>query len=133
MYIDPIADLCVRVKNATKARHQNVLVHTSKTISSILKVLMDEGYIANFEQVKRPKSKKVTNTLITLKYKNNMPSINGIKQISKPGLKVYQSVDKLPRVLNGLGVAVISTSKGIVTDKVARKNNLGGEVIAYVW
>jgi small subunit ribosomal protein S8 len=132
MYIDPIADLCVRVKNATKARHQNVLVHTSKTISSILKVLMDEGYIANFEQVKRPKSKKVTNTLITLKYKNNMPSINGIKQISKPGLKVYQSVDKLPRVLNGLGVAVISTSKGIVTDKVARKNNLGGEVIAYV-
>jgi small subunit ribosomal protein S8 len=131
MFIDPIADLIIRIKNATKARHPSCAVYTTNITSAILGVLKEEGYITNFETKKHNKS-SISKTVITLKYKDQTPAILGIKQISKPGLRVYQESSKLPRVLSGLGVAIISTSQGVVTDKFARTNNLGGEVIAYV-
>jgi small subunit ribosomal protein S8 len=131
MYIDPIADLIVRIKNANKARHPNCAIYTSNITTAILNVLKNEGYIANFETKKSHKS-AVSKTVITLKYKDQVPAITGIKQISKPGLRVYQESKKIPRVLSGLGIAVVSTSQGVVTDKFARSNNLGGEVIAYI-
>lgn len=132
MYIDPISDLITKINNARKAKLQTITIQTSNLTTSILDVLKAEGYIADFSIAKANKSSnKVTN--ITLKYKNHTSSITGMKQISKPGLRVYQESKKIPRVLNGLGIAIISTSQGVVTDKVARKNNLGGEIIAYVW
>jgi small subunit ribosomal protein S8 len=131
MYIDPIADLIIRIKNANKARHPSCSIYTSKMTTDILNVLKNEGYIAAFEIKKSPKS-SINKTTITLKYKDQIPAITGIKQISKPGLRVYQESKKLPRVLSGLGIAIVSTSQGVVTDKFARSNNLGGEVIAYV-
>jgi small subunit ribosomal protein S8 len=131
MYIDPIADLIIRIKNANKARHPNCTIYSSNITTAILNVLKNEGYITSFEVKKNAKS-AVHKTLITLKYKDHTPAISGIKQISKPGLRVYQESKKLPRVLSGLGIAVVSTSQGVVTDKFARSNNLGGEVIAYV-
>jgi small subunit ribosomal protein S8 len=131
MFIDPIADLIVRIKNANRARHPNCTIYTSKITTAILEVLKTEGYITNYETKKNNKS-NVNRTVITLKYKEQVPAISGIKQISKPGLRIYQESKKIPRVLSGLGVAVISTSQGVVTDKFARTNNLGGEVIAYV-
>lgn len=132
MFTDPIADLIIRIKNANRARHPNCTINTSKITSAILEVLKSEGYIENYETKKNNKS-NVTRTIITLKFKDQVPAISGIKQISKPGLRIYQESKKLPRVLSGLGVAIISTSQGVVTDKFARTNNLGGEVIAYVW
>jgi small subunit ribosomal protein S8 len=132
MYIDPIADLIVRIKNANRARHQSVSVNTSKLACAVLDVLKNEGYIDGYESKKLAKSVKQMTT-IKLKYKELTPTITGIKQISKPGLRVYQEAKRLPRVLNGLGIAVISTSQGVVSDKFARKHNLGGEVIAYIW
>jgi small subunit ribosomal protein S8 len=131
MFTDPIADLIIRIKNANRARHPNCTINTSKITSAILEVLKSEGYIENYETKKNNKS-NVTRTIITLKFKDQVPAISGIKQISKPGLRIYQESKKLPRVLSGLGVAIISTSQGVVTDKFARTNNLGGEVIAYV-
>jgi small subunit ribosomal protein S8 len=131
MYIDPIADLIVRIKNANKARHPNCAIYTSNITTAILNVLKNEGYITNFETKKGHKS-AVSKTTITLKYKDQIPAITGIKQISKPGLRIYQESKKIPRVLSGLGIAIVSTSQGVVTDKFARSNNLGGEVIAYV-
>jgi small subunit ribosomal protein S8 len=131
MYIDPIADLIVRMKNATKARHPSCTIYTSKITTAILNVLKDEGYIANFEVKKNHKS-PISKSVITLKYKDQIPAISGIKQISKLGLRVYQESKKIPRVLSGLGIAIVSTNQGVVTDKFARTNNLGGEVIAYV-
>lgn len=131
MFIDPIANLIVRVKNANKARLAQVEIQTSKMTTSILNVLKEEGYIADFE-VKKLRNSNNEKTIIKLKYKNLVPSITGIRQISKPGLRVYQESQALPRVLNGLGIAIVSTSAGVVTDKVARSKKLGGEVIAYV-
>ncbi len=127
---DPIANLVVRIKNANKARIPSISFFGSNLISSILTVLKNEGYITDFKVITVNRRK---NTLVELKYKNSIPTINGIKQISKPGLRVYQQANKLPRVLHGLGIAIISTSKGIMTDAQARKENLGGEVLMYVW
>lgn len=131
MYLDPISDLLLRIRNATKARKEEVKVNTSKLVTNVLKILKDEGYIEDFKTVDIENNKK--ETTITLKYKNNVSSISGLKQISKPGLRIYSEAKKLPRVLNGLGIAIISTSLGLMTDKNARKNNVGGEVIAYIW
>ncbi len=131
MYLDPISDLLLRIRNATKARKEEVKVNTSKFVTNILNILKDEGYINDFKTVDIENNKK--ETTIFLKYKNNVSSISGLKQISKPGLRIYSEAKKLPSVLNGLGIAIISTSMGLMTDKKAKKNNVGGEVIAYIW
>lgn len=131
MYLDPIADLLVRIKTGTKSKKNIVEVKSSKIVTNILKLLKEEGYIIDFENKDLGNNKQ--STLITLKYKNNTSSIMGVRQISKPGLRIYSESEKLPKVLNGLGIAIISTSKGLMTDKNARKENLGGEVIAYIW
>jgi len=130
MMTDPIADMLVRIKNANAMRHETVSVPTSKTKSAILAVLKSEGFITDYTATNDVKSV----TTITLKYtENNQRVIKGLKRISKPSLHVYTKSEELPKVLNGLGVAIISTSQGIMTDKQARKLNICGEVLAYVW
>lgn len=127
---DPIADMLTRIRNANQMRHETVEVPTSKTKLAILAVLKNEGFIADYTSTKDVKSV----TTITLKYTaDNQRVIKGLKRISKPSLHVYASAEELPKVLDGLGVAIISTSKGIMTDKEARKQKIGGEVVAYVW
>ena len=128
---DPIADMLTRIRNAQTVRHESVIVPDSKTKRAIANILLEEGYISKVDVIED----KVQNDIkITLKYaENNKKVMSGLKRISKPGLRVYASVDELPRVLNGLGIAIVSTSKGIVTDREARKLGLGGEVLAYVW
>ena len=127
---DPIADMLTRIRNAVRAKHTTVDVPYSKVKNEIAKILLDEGFIADSELVEDGVNKNIR---ITLKYKDSKSVIQGLKRISKPGLRIYAEKEELPRVLNGLGIAIISTSKGIVTDKVARQNNVGGEVMAYIW
>ena len=128
---DPIADMLTRIRNANKMRHETVDMPASNVKTAILTVLKNEGFIADFT-TKTENNKSVTT--VTLKYtESNERVIKGLKRISKPGLRVYASHEELPKVLNGLGIAVISTSKGVMTDKEARKNQIGGEVLAYVW
>lgn len=128
---DPIADMLTRLRNAITAKHESVMVPVSKEKETIAKILLDEGYIASFEIVS---DKKIKYLKIALKYDNNGNSvIYGLKRISKPGLRVYATVDKLPRVIGGMGISIISTNKGILTDKQARELKVGGEVLAYVW
>ena len=130
MMTDPIADMLTRIKNANAMRHETVTVQSSQLKSAILEVLKNEGFIAGYTVSKDVKSV----TTITLKYtENNQRVIKGLKRISKPSLHVYTSAEELPKVLNGLGVAIISTSQGIMSDKQARKQKIGGEVLAYVW
>lgn len=131
MHQDPIADMLTRIRNASQRKHKKVLIETiSKTIISIAKILKDEGFILNYKIIEDNKKKKM---IVYLKYKETIPVISGLKRISKPSLRVYAKNDELPRVLNGYGVAIVSTSKGIITDKIARKENVGGEVLAYIW
>ena len=129
---DPIADMLTRIRNANTAKHDTVDIPASKMKLAIASILLDEGYIKGYEIIEDGIAKTIK---ITLKYgvDKNQKTISGIKRISKPGLRVYAKSDQLPRVLGGLGIAVISTSQGIMTDKKARKEGLGGEVIAYVW
>lgn len=127
---DPIADMLTRIRNAAKAKHVSVDVPYSKVKNDIANILLQEGYISEFEIVEDGAHKNIR---ITLKYFENKSVIQGLKRISKPGLRIYSEATKVPRVLNGLGVAIISTSKGIVTDKSARKTGMGGEVMAYIW
>ena len=129
---DPIADMLTRIRNANTAKHDTVDVPASKVKEAIAKILLDEGYIKAYEILEDGIEKTIK---ITLKYgvDKNQKTIAGIKRISKPGLRVYAGKDELPRVLGGLGIAIISTNKGIVTDKEARAMNVGGEVIAFVW
>ncbi len=127
---DPIADMLTRIRNAVRAKHTTVDVPYSKVKNEIAKILLDEGFVADIETVENGVNKNIR---ITLKYKDSKSVIQGLKRISKPGLRIYAEKEELPRVLNGLGIAIISTSKGIVTDKVARNNNVGGEVMAYIW
>ena len=128
---DPIADMLTRIRNANQNRAKTVIMPSSKMKEQIAKILKDEGYITDFSIEKND----VQNTLtLTLKYAENKERvITGLKRISKPGLRVYTTAEDIPYVLNGLGIAIISTSKGVMTDKLARKNNVGGEVIAYIW
>ncbi len=129
---DPIADMLTRIRNANSAKHDTVEVSSSKMKLAIAKILLDEGYIKSYELVDDGNFKSIK---ITLKYGNdkNDKVISGIKRISKPGLRVYASKDELPKVLGGLGVAIISTNQGVITDKEARKLKVGGEVLAFVW
>ena len=128
---DPIADMLTRLRNASAAKHETVDMPYSKFKANIAEILKREGYIKDFTA----KEAKVGQTLeVTLKYgPNGERSIQGIKRISKPGLRIYAGKDELPRVLGGLGTAVVSTSKGVMTDRDARKAGVGGEVIAYIW
>lgn len=127
---DPVADMLTRIRNAAKSKHSIVDVPYSKVKSEIANILLSEGYIADTEIVENGAHKNIR---ITLKYIDSKCVIQGLKRISKPGLRIYAEKEELPRVLNGLGIAIISTSKGIVTDKAARNLGVGGEVMAYVW
>ena len=128
---DPIADMLTRIRNANKERHESLTFPASSKKIEILKILLEEGYIASFEVNNLDNNKK--SITIVLKYKGDRRVISGIKRISKPGLRVYVESDKIPYVYNGLGTAIITTSKGLMTDRDARKAKIGGEVIAYVW
>ncbi len=129
---DPIADMLTRIRNANTAKHDTVDIPASKMKSSIAEILLKEGYINKFEIIEVDGFKAIH---VTLKYgkDKNEKIITGLKRISKPGLRVYAGKEELPRVLNGLGIAIISTNKGVITDKEARKLNVGGEVLAFVW
>lgn len=129
---DPIADMLTRIRNANTAKHDSVDIPASKMKLAIAKILLDEGYISSYEVVKEGSFDVIR---ITLKYgkDKNEKILTGLKRISKPGLRVYASKDELPRVLGGLGVAIISTNSGVITDKEARKLNVGGEVLAFIW
>ncbi len=128
---DPIADLFTRMRNANQMRYNEVVVPSSNLKLEIVKILKAEGYITDY---KVEKGQVQDNIVITLKYgKNKERVISGLKRISKPGLRVYAKAEEIPTVLNGLGISIVSTSKGIMTGKEARKENLGGEVLAYVW
>ena len=130
MMSDPIADMLTRIRNANALKHESVKVPASKMKIEIAKILKEEGFIVDYK-VKGEVKKEMT---ITLKYAaDGTRVISGLKKISKPGLRIYANVDELPKVINGLGIAIISTSKGLMTDKEARKQNIGGEVLAYVW
>ena len=129
---DPIADMLTRIRNANTAKHDTVDVPSSKMKLAIARILLDEGYIAKYDLVDDGAFQTIH---ITLKYgkDKNEKIISGIKRISKPGLRVYANTENMPKVLGGLGIAIVSTNKGIMTDKEARQQNVGGEVIAYVW
>ena len=127
---DTIADMLTRIRNANQMRYEEVRVPSSNIKKEIAKILKEEGYIADF----KIEDNDVQGTIVlTLKYKNKERVITGLRRISKPGLRVYCKSGEIPKVLNGLGIAIISTSKGIMTDKEARKENIGGEVLAYIW
>ncbi len=132
MFMDPIADLISKLNNANRARLNTVKIQTSNLSTAIVDIMKSEGYISNYVVKKVGKTAKKI-TIVYLKYKNQIPAINGLRQISKPGLRVYTSYENMPRVLNGLGIAIVSTSHGVMTNKNAFKARIGGEVIAYVW
>ena len=128
---DPIADMLTRIRNANNAKHATVTIPSSNIKKAIAGILLEEGYIKDFKVIDDDKQGMIE---VTLKYgEDESRVISGIKRISKPGLRIYVSNEDVPKVLNGLGIAIMSTSKGIMTDKNARKNNVGGEVICYVW
>ena len=128
---DPIADLLTRIRNASVAKHETVEVPASNMKKSITQILLDEGYIKNMQVVEDGKQGIIK---ITLKYDaDRKPAITGLRRVSKPGLRIYTSCEDMPKVLKGLGIAIISTPKGVMTDKQARRANVGGEVLAFVW
>ena len=128
---DPIADMLTRIRNANSSKHESVLVPSSKMKVAIAKILDDEGYINGYEVIDDGKQGVIK---INLKYgANKTKVISGLQRVSKPGLRVYANKEEMPRVLRGLGIAIVSTSKGIMTDKEARKHNVGGEVLAFIW
>ena len=129
---DPIADMLTRIRNANTSKHDTVDVPASKMKLAIADILVNEGYVAKYDLIEDGAAKNIR---ITLKYgkDKNEKIISGLKRISKPGLRVYAGKDELPRVLGGLGIAIISTNQGVMTDKEARKLNVGGEVLAFVW
>ena len=129
---DPIADMLTRVRNAISARHESVLVPHSKIKAEIAKILIEEGYVEKVENTTDSIGRPFLNLIFKL-HDGKQRVIQGLRRISKPGLRVYAKVDELPRVMSGLGIAIISTSKGIMTDKKAREANLGGEILAYVY
>ena len=129
---DPIADMLTRIRNASSAKHETVDVPASGMKKSIAKILLEEGYIKNVQILDDGGQGTIR---ITLKYNNagKDKAISGLRRVSKPGLRVYASAEKLPKVLRGLGIAIVSTSKGVITDKQARAMNVGGEVLAFIW
>ena len=128
---DTIADLLTRIRNASSAKHATVDVPASNMKKAITQILVDEGYVKGFQFIEDGKQGIIR---ITLKYgENRTPVISGLRRVSKPGLRIYSSCEDMPKVMKGLGVAVVSTSKGIMTDKKAREMNVGGEVLAFIW
>lgn len=128
---DTIADMLTRIRNASSAKHESVDIPASNVKKAIAQILLDEGYINSFEVVEDGKQGVIR---IALKYgPNKSQIITGIRRVSKPGLRIYSNVEDMPKVMKGLGIAILSTSKGIMTDKQARKANVGGEVLAFVW
>ena len=128
---DVIADMLTRIRNANDAKHESVDIPASNLKKSIAQILLDEGYIKNFQIVEDGKQGIIR---VTLKYAaGKQKVIHGLKRVSKPGLRIYSNCEDMPRVMNGLGIAIVSTSKGVMTDKKARQNNVGGEVLAFVW
>ena len=131
MMNDPIADMLTRIRNAQVARHDTVTIPASNMKKEIAKILLDEGYIKSVENVNDGLQGSIK---ITLKYLDKkQPVIVGLRRISKPGLRVYATCEELPKVLGGLGIAIVSTSRGVMTDRAARKENIGGEVLCYIW
>ena len=128
---DPVADMLTRIRNANTAKHESVDVPASNLKKAIAKILLDEGYIKSYEIVEDGTQGVIRIQLKYLAGKEKV--ISGLRRVSKPGLRVYAGADELPRVLKGLGIAIISTSKGVMTDKTARANHVGGEVLAFVW
>ena len=127
---DPIADMLTRIRNAIVARHKDVEIPQSKEKRAIAGILLKEGYIKGFTKIENP----VQNTLLVeLKYVDDKNVITGLERVSKPGLRIYSGVADLPKVLNGMGIAIVSTSKGVMSDREAREQHIGGEVLAYVW
>jgi Ribosomal protein S8 len=130
---DTIADLLTRIRNASTAKHETVDVPASNMKKAIVQILVDEGYVKSYTVID-DKSNSQGTIRIVLKYgAGKQPAISGLKRVSKPGLRVYTSVEDMPKVLKGLGIAILSTSKGIMTDKKARVENVGGEILAYIW
>ena len=127
---DPIADYLTRIRNAAKAKHRRVDIPSSNLKKAISKILMEKNYISGFTVLE---DKKQNILRINLKYYNGKPVITGLRRVSKPGIRLYRGSNELPRVLGGLGVAVITTSKGVMTDAQAKRDNVGGEVLAYIW
>ncbi len=127
---DPVADMLTRIRNANKVRHDSLIIPSSKLKLEITRVLKDEGFIRDYKYKEDNKQGQLT---VYLKYINKEKTINNLKRISKPGLRVYVKKDEIPEVLGGLGIAIISTSKGIMTGKEALQRHLGGEVICYIW
>ncbi len=128
---DPIADMLTRIRNANVGKHETVLVPVSKIKLAIADILVNEGFIEKYEIVEQNKIKMMN---ISLKYgPNGEKVIRGLRRVSKPGLRNYANADEIPSVMNGLGIAIVSTNKGVITDKQARKENVGGEVLAYIW
>ena len=127
---DPVADMLTRIRNANSAKHPTVEIPASNMKKAIANILLEEGYIKNF-QILDGNTQGIIQ--ITLKYNGNEKAITGLRRVSKPGLRVYAGADELPRVLRGLGIAIVSTSKGVMTDKKARELHVGGEVLAFVW
>ena len=128
---DPIADMLTRIRNAQIAKHDTVVIPASNMKKSIADILVNEGYIKSYQVIEDGKQGVIR---ITLKYgQNKSKVIKGLRRVSKPGLRIYSNCEDMPKVMNGLGIAIISTYKGIMTDKAARANNVGGEVLAFVW
>jgi small subunit ribosomal protein S8 len=127
---DPISDFLTRIRNASKAKKVKVEIPSSKMKAGLAEILKQNGYIYDYKIDEDNKQNVIS---ILLKYSDGVPAINGLKRISKPGLRIYKKSDELPRVLNGLGTAVISTSKGLLTEKEARRQQAGGEVVCYIW
>lgn len=131
MIIDPIADMLTRLRNAITAKQDSVIIPASKEKEAIADILLEEGYVKSVEKIT---DKSIKSIKVEIKYdENGNSAIFGLKRISKPGLRVYASIDKLPKVIGGMGISIISTNKGILTDKKARELKVGGEVLAYVW
>jgi small subunit ribosomal protein S8 len=128
---DPIADMLTRIRNANSAKHETVDIPASNMKKAIAQILLDEGYIASYKVIEDEKQGVIR---VTLKYgENKTQVITGLRRVSKPGLRIYSNVEEMPKVMKGLGIAIVSTSKGIMTDREARKLNVGGEVLAFVW
>ena len=128
---DTIADLLTRIRNANSAKHSTVQIPASNMKKAICQILLDEGYIKSFSVEEDGKQGVIT---VTLKYlEGKTPVIQGLRRVSKPGLRIYSNVEDMPKVMKGLGIAIISTSKGVMTDREARKQNVGGEVLAFIW
>ena len=127
---DPIADMLTRIRNANSARHETVDVPASNMKKAIADILVEEGYVKGYQVIEDGKQGIIR---ITLKYIGKKQVIQGLRRVSKPGLRIYSGCEDMPKVMNGLGIAIVSTSKGIMTDKKARKENVGGEVLAFVW